>query len=228
MPLRWITIALVCFSSLNLMAHSPKSPSASQASQSSDVSQASFYRDSIALLLHRPRSFERRPAPKPKDDFAYKPPVKERDWRHLVIHHTATETGSVEMIHKLHLQRKDSSGKPWMGIGYHFVIGNGHGMDDGQIEATFRWNDQIHGAHAGNQQYNQQGIGICLVGNFEKQPPSEKQLESLAQLIESLSKRYNIPKDEIIGHRDVKPTACPGKFFPWDKLTSAIAQMASN
>ncbi|WP_459555366.1 peptidoglycan recognition protein family protein [Lacunimicrobium album] len=224
---RWLTLAIFTLGSLTVAAGSTDSNTNTTTPQ---ITHHQTYYHGVALLLqhHRSRRPMERSESRLKADFAHKPPVQERAWKHLVIHHTATETGSVEMIHKLHQQRKDASGNPWKGIGYHFVIGNGHGMDDGQIESTFRWEEQIQGAHAGNTEYNERGIGICLVGNFEKQPPTEKQLESLLSLMEALSKRYAIPTEKIVGHRDVKPTACPGKLFPWEKISTAMTQIAKN
>lgn len=137
-----------------------------------------------------------------------------REWRYIVIHHTATKRGSVESIHETHLKRKDKSGKPWMGIGYHFVIGNGHGMGDGDVEPTFRWREQLHGAHAGNDEYNQHGIGVVLVGDFEDAPPSAEQLTAVKRLVAFLKDEYDIPADRIVGHDEIKTTACPGKYFP--------------
>ena len=57
-------------------------------------------------------------------------------------------------------------------------------MADGAIESTFRWRTQIQGAHAGsnNKDYNERGIGICLVGNFEKSPPTPAQKRSIKLL----------------------------------------------
>jgi len=137
-----------------------------------------------------------------------------REWKYIVIHHTATGRGSVESIHETHLRRKDKNGNPWMGIGYHFVIGNGNGMGDGAVEPTFRWREQLHGAHAGNNEYNQHGIGIVLVGNFEETPPSGFQIDAVKRLVAFLTKEYNIPADRIVGHDEVKTTACPGQYFP--------------
>src|SRR5262245_58451468 len=57
----------------------------------------------------------------------WKPTTKTRDWKYIVVHHTATESGSVDTIHESHLKNKDKNGNPWLGIGYHFVIGNGSG-----------------------------------------------------------------------------------------------------
>jgi hypothetical protein len=139
----------------------------------------------------------------------------DRDWRHIVIHHTASSGGSVPAIHEAHL------GRGWDGIGYHFVIGNGSGMGDGEIEPTFRWREQMHGAHAGKTEYNQHGIGICLVGNFQETHPSEAQLASVKRLVATLKHEYQVPSENVIAHRDVKATACPGKNFPLAEVGSS-------
>ena len=144
----------------------------------------------------------------------WKPAVAARDWKHIVIHHTASATGNVNSIHESHLKKKDKNGNHWMGIGYHFVIGNGNGMGDGEIESTFRWREQLHGAHAGANEYNQHGIGIALVGNFENAPPSPAQLAAVKRLVAVMKSEYGIGSNKVIGHKDVKATACPGKFFP--------------
>lgn len=149
----------------------------------------------------------------------WKPKIAERKWSYIVLHHTAADRGSVESIHEAHLQRRDSAGKPWLGIGYHFVIGNGKGMKDGSIESTFRWRGQLHGAHAGRSNYNEHGIGICLVGNFEKYPPTKAQLTATRRLVRQLQTAYGITKRNVVGHGDLKQTACPGRFFPVNKVT---------
>ena len=146
---------------------------------------------------------------------------KPREWKYVVLHHTATETGSVESIDAAHKLRKDANGNPWRGIGYHFLIGNGHGMKDGGVAATFRWKDQTDGAHAGNARYNTQGIGICLVGTFDDEPPTPAQMKSLRDLMTTLQTECRIGTDGIVRHTDIKATACPGKKFPWDTLLSS-------
>ena len=140
--------------------------------------------------------------------------IHERPWEFIVLHHSATTSGSVESIHRGHRSRKDSNGKSWLGIGYHFVIGNGNGMLDGEISATFRWTQQLHGAHSGSLHHNDRGIGICLIGNFEESKPTAAQCESVTRLIQFLSDQHNIPKKRIIGHYQVRATACPGRHFP--------------
>ena len=149
----------------------------------------------------------------------WKPAVNERPWKYIVLHHTAVERGSVESIHRQHSARKDRNGNPWLGIGYHFVIGNGQGMRDGLAEPTFRWTKQMHGAHAGNRKYNELGIGVCLVGNFEKHAPTSAQVRTTQRLLTYLRETYKIPAKNIIGHGDIKNTACPGRLFSLAKVT---------
>jgi hypothetical protein len=149
------------------------------------------------------------------------PKATRREWKYIVVHHSATTSGSVDSIHEEHRRRKDAAGNPWLGIGYHFVIGNGNGMDDGFAEPTFRWKQQLHGAHCGNAQYNGAGIGICLIGNFEDNPPTARQRRSLIRLIRYLSVRYEIGQAAIIGHKSVRPTLCPGKQL---KLHEVVQQ----
>ena len=146
-----------------------------------------------------------------------------RDWRWIVVHHSATEAGSVESIHAAHKQRRDSQGRPWRGIGYHFVIGNGRGMDDGKVEATFRWRQQLSGAHAGSRPHNDAGIGICLIGNFQDDLPTPAQRKALTGLVSRLAATYDVASASVIGHGDVRATACPGELFPKELLTVPAA-----
>jgi len=142
-----------------------------------------------------------------------------RKWRYIVIHHSATDAGSEEAFHRYH---RDVKG--WDGIGYDFVIGNGNGARDGLVEVTYRWEKQLVGAHAGIKLYNEQGIGICIVGDLEKGHMSAKQLEALVGLINYLQKRCKIPTANIVGHCHIRPngTKCPGKHFPWFELLPQI------
>ena len=153
----------------------------------------------------------------------WKPDSESRDWNYIVLHHTASESGSVDSIHEEHLKRKDKNGKHWLGIGYHFVVGNGKGMTDGEIEPTFRWRQQMQGAHAGVADFNQHGIGIVLIGNFEKEPPTAAQTASIKRLVGILKREYGIVESKIVGHGDVKATECPGKHFPMSEVRESIA-----
>lgn len=137
-----------------------------------------------------------------------------REWKYIVIHHSASDSGSAAEFDKFHRDKRHWEN----GLGYHFVIGNGNGTGDGQIEIGNRWTHQINGAHAGVQEYNHFGIGICLVGNFNESYPTEAQMDSLYALVEYLQKRCHIPSENVLMHRHCKETDCPGKNFPYYKL----------
>jgi hypothetical protein len=181
-----------------MLSHTPVSPSTAQAFEPTPVD--SFGLPSLAIDPWRPS-------------------VPARQWTWIVMHHTASSHGSVESINEAHLQRRDRNGNSWKGIGYHFVIGNGNGMDDGAIEPTFRWRGQLPGAHAGDDDHNQHGIGIALVGNFELAPPSAAQMAAVKRLVTVLRTRYGIEASNVLRHGDIKATACPGKYFPMGDLT---------
>ena len=139
-----------------------------------------------------------------------------KKWRYIIIHHSATDTGNALSLFKLHLRRGF-----WHGLGYQFVISNGtSGKADGQIEVSPRWTHQDVGAHCKADNMNYCGIGICLVGNFSKERVSEKQLDSLAYLVNILRGYYNIPVKNILGHGQVRgaATECPGNNFPWKEF----------
>lgn len=114
----------------------------------------------------------------------------------LVIHHVGhlTRDVSAKEIHKWHTDNG------FGGIGYHFVI-----RKNGVIERG-RGEDLI-GAHCLNQ--NHDSIGICVVGDFNKQSEvPQAQLFSLKELVAMLCKKY--PIKNIYGHRDLRATTCPG------------------
>jgi N-acetylmuramoyl-L-alanine amidase len=132
--------------------------------------------------------------------------AKPRAWRYIVVHHSDTPAGSARKFDAAHRARG------WEMLGYDFVIGNGTETRDGQIEPGPRWVYQYTGAHTGtpDHKYNDYGIGICLVGNFENTRPTQAQMESLARLCAYFMRTYKIPATSILGHRDCKHTACPG------------------
>jgi N-acetyl-anhydromuramyl-L-alanine amidase AmpD len=158
------------------------------------------------LAIDSPANLPNGPSPAPAP----------RHWKYIVIHHSATDGGNADEFDKMHRARG------WDGLGYHFVIDSGQGGPDGRVEVGERWRLQKWGAHTGgtpDNEYNNHGIGICLVGNFMESSPSDAQLASLKALVCDLAARYAIPPGRIIGHRDAPgaSTECPG-----DELESYI------
>jgi hypothetical protein len=175
------------------------------------------------------------PAPEPRPTPA--PPPKqpqitwsERDWipaggirrglwNVIVVHHSANTVDTPESMDNYHRNVKHWN----KGLGYHFVIGNGVNTPDGQITVGPRWKSQCEGAHCRSKSgtffgvwrpdnyFNEHGVGICLIGNFENGRPTRKQLASLERLIAFLCSNTGISPSRVYGHGEVThKTACPG------------------
>lgn len=143
------------------------------------------------------------------------PAAPPREWRYLVIHHSATPGGSAQSFDQNHRERG------WRCLGYHFVIGNGNGQADGVIVAGPRWYSQEAGAHANSNEYNLHGIGVCLVGNMDELPPTPAQWAATRALVAQLRRTYGISSENVVGHNQIRgggATACPGKLTALDEL----------
>lgn len=143
-------------------------------------------------------------------------PVRSGRWKYIVIHHSATASGSVQGMDNYHRYKRHMEN----GLAYHFVIGNGRGMKDGQIAIGQRWRSQLNGGHLASERLNTMAIGICLVGDYNKTRPTPAQMKSLSALTAYLSQRTRINATAIRMHRQIntKPTECPGKLFPMNQL----------
>jgi N-acetyl-anhydromuramyl-L-alanine amidase AmpD len=76
---------------------------------------------------------------------------------------------------------------------------------------------QLPGAHAigpNARIYNERSIGICLVGDGDRRTFTPDQIASLLTLVRTLQRQYGIDDDAVVLHRDVAPTASPGRLFP--------------
>ncbi len=197
------------------------------------LSAADAERVTRALRDYRPA---RRAAPPPPPDIAprapratlptalpvvWRPEAAPRAWKYIVIHHMASGRGSAGAIHRIHMA------KGWDGLGYHFVIGNGTQTGDGEIEVGYRWKRQSEGAHArvsanDDNWWNENSIGVCLVGDFTAQRPTSRQLEATARLVRTLQGEFGIPTSRVIPHEKVKGTLCPGPLFPWNDFIARL------
>lgn len=142
-------------------------------------------------------------------------------WTHIVVHHSGIEDGNAKAYDGAHRRRGMEHG-----LAYHFVIGNGRDSGDGEIEIGPRWLKQLHGGHVRSEYHNEHGIGICLVGNFQRRRPGSRQLASLHALIDWL--RDDAPlgaRPKVTVHRwvDRNHTVCPGRLFPYDALKKRYA-----
>lgn len=130
---------------------------------------------------------------------------------HIILHHTAAEEKDAEQIRRYHLS------KGWQDIGYDFMIER-----DGHTAAGRSLS--IQGAHAGVLYYNQHAIGVAVIGNLSKRDIFPQQLASLIELLHELRKNYNIPLQNILLHKEIKNTECPGAQFPKKQIIKILEE----
>lgn len=152
-------------------------------------------------------------------------PVSPRRWRYIVIHHSGAEEGSLKSIDRYHREERHMEN----GLAYHFLIGNGNGMGDGEIAVGHRWKEQLDGGHLRSESQNRTALGICLVGNFDKSRPTEKQLRSLESLVRALMQRCNLPANAVKTHQQINVvhTRCPGSKFPSRSFLANLKKTAN-
>lgn len=121
----------------------------------------------------------------------------------VLVHHSGGESGNAEAFRDQHITVNG-----WDDIGYHFVICNGHGGGDGEVQHGR--SVRFAGAHCPTQ--NDRSVGVCLVGNFAgSQGPSMRQRASLVELLTAICLTFDLdPARDISDHNDYRPTDCPG------------------
>lgn len=128
----------------------------------------------------------------------------------ITIHHTDEHGGMdgksdlevVRMIERYHRGPE----KRWAAIGYHFLIGKDGKIYEGRPV-------RYQGAHCGD---NANNLGISVIGDCHHKLPNPRQLKALRAFLTDQRERYNVPLSRIYGHRDLKPTICPGdRLYAW-------------
>jgi len=121
--------------------------------------------------------------------------------------------------------------EPWADIGYHMGVEE---LTTGIIIVQFGRPLEQSGAHA--KGYNTNGYGVCIVGNFDKNEPSEKQWQTAIEVVRGLMVKDNIPVSNVIGHWETfiakgqasnkkeaqKIKSCPGLKFDMVKFRTEL------
>lgn len=139
---------------------------------------------------------------------------------HLIVHHSAGTNNAndwaaiVRAIYDLHV-----IGNGWADIGYNYLIDPDGIIYEGRGE-------DVLGAHFCAR--NSNTMGVCVMGNFQNQSPTEEAVNNLVELLswkafkenidpigKSLHPSSGLNLSHISGHRQGCGTACPGnQFFP--------------
>jgi len=145
-------------------------------------------------------------------------PVQRARWKFVIVHNSGTRQGNARAFDYYHRRVRRMQN----GMAYHFVVGNGTSSGDGQIEIGDRWRRQINGGHVHSDYLNNISLGICLVGDFNRDRPTKAQLEATEELVKYLRERCGKVDGRAMGvrpHREMNPprwaTDCPGDAFPY-------------
>ncbi|MCF7836605.1 N-acetylmuramoyl-L-alanine amidase [Candidatus Gracilibacteria bacterium] len=165
----------------------------------------------------------------------YSPEIKK-----IVIHATATdgekdvngdskvdEADTEAMVRAIYYYHAVWNG--WGDIGYHYLIDTFGNVYEGKSGGDF-----VIGAHA----YcgNTGTIGVSFIGDYQTKLPSEAALNSAEKLLGELANLYSLELDKfsnwhdknsrnLIGHRDVVATICPGESLYAHLPELAVAAM---
>ena len=135
-------------------------------------------------------------------------------WQRVVLHGTASTQGALKLLDRYQTNVQGVAG----GTPYHFVIGNGSGSGDGQIEVSSRWKK---GEATEVAALGEGSIQVCMVGDFQHQAPTKAQLEALDELLDYLALKIgNLP---IATHEGVSGTSsrCMGAKFPIEQIVNS-------
>lgn len=149
--------------------------------------------------------------------------IKERGFKPswIILHHSSTPDGVTrnwDAIRKFHMEERH-----WNDIGYNLGIENVNG------KITLLEGRKIGevGAHALG--FNANSVGICLVGNYDIDPPSEDRLLCLSSVCRDIQREFGVRRDQVIGHREtfVKlgtavQKSCPGAMFDLDAFRKRL------
>jgi len=128
--------------------------------------------------------------------------------RRITIHHDAISPRPsgryADSVRRLNAIRSGHLSHRWADIGYHYAIDPAGRVWQGRPLI-------YQGAHVKDQ--NPGNIGIVVFGNHQKVRPTEASMRSLNRLVAHEMARFGVPIDRVLTHRELAPTACPGRFL---------------
>ncbi|MEW6556059.1 MAG: peptidoglycan recognition family protein [Elusimicrobiota bacterium] len=166
----------------------------------------------------------------------------------IVEHHSATKDGKVpdtpaiwkyhtsyridhEVVSKEEFYSRKELGygrtfqEPWITIGYNALIEE---VEDA-LKIFAGRPLTMDGGHT--KGLNTVSVGICTIGDYDKETPSEEKYESCAVLTKKYMTVFNLSIQAVIGHRDANKMlglhykSCPGVKFDLEKLKQIICKI---
>ena len=107
----------------------------------------------------------------------------------------------------------------------HFII-NEKPVKGSWVTATKLWKNQLPGRHTYFRDFQQSGIGICVLGDFSSKRMPPKQFQALIALVHHLQKTGGIVENNIFFQSEIKNkgTYPDSRFFPTKQFQNQLLQ----
>ena len=126
----------------------------------------------------------------------------------ITIHHDGMDvfasTSRDAAARRLESIRRAHVGRGWADIGYHFAIDPAGRVWEGRPL-------DLQGAHV--KHHNAHNLGVLVMGNYERQRPSEATVRGLESFVAAQLAAFGVDPAEVRTHRELAATACPGRFL---------------
>jgi hypothetical protein len=107
-------------------------------------------------------------------------------WSRIEVYYSGTKAGNIEQLASL-------SGLAYIeDLNCHFVVCNGLGGEDGLIQSTERWQQQLPAAG-----YKKQTVRICVIADGKTKFPTDFQVKRTEALIDILCRKFDVTPKSI-------------------------------
>ena len=131
----------------------------------------------------------------------------------ITFHHSGDpkpffETGYAETAAHLEGVREYHRSKNFQDIGYHFAIDRTGRV--WQLRSLAYEGQHVRNGTDGTH-WNGHNIGVCVLGNFDLQTPTQAQKDKIKSFGQLLRKQYGLAANKVKTHQELVTTECPGR-----------------
>lgn len=127
----------------------------------------------------------------------------------ITLHHSGSSkplTSDEDPVERLkNLYEWGVNARNWWDVPYHYLIG---------LDGTIYEGRDIRYAGETNTAYDTRGhLLITVMGNYDKQEPTQEQIQAISNLMTWSVAEYDISPQNISGHFELADTGCPGLYL---------------
>ena len=125
--------------------------------------------------------------------------IHHEGWTPVSFTDATTTAARIDQIRAAHVNDRG-----WGDIGYHYIVDRAGRLWAGR-------DPRYQGAHV--KENNEHNLGILVLGNFDRQSPTQPQLDTLVTALRTLRSQCNVPVSRVHTHQELMSTACPGRVL---------------